>query len=361
MAPQQPQDTSSILLALANMAKSNATPTPGGQLPQGGGHSFPGAQAALGQPMPPAVNQNAQFPQPVPTFNGSNVAGNANPLNAIGNAVSPFGAPAPAQAPSATPTAEQLQQQVQIIQMLQSQGIPPDQWAVVLQALMSAGAVGAPAPPAPIPNQNFNGAQNPNQIHNQANFGVSSRDHDRSAGYGMRSPPGRYRRSRSRSPPGYDRRRADDSPRSRRRDSPTYGNFGRSDDSTKNGYRQRSPERDRRRRSLTPPGQNNHLPPSGSIPKVINWDKSMPRDHIKGTQYNLVPILNIELTPPSSPQPDLVRGRRHVSSLAFIHGHEVLADTIVDAARSSYARSSFHTVLFRHASSMLTNAMPSSR
>ena len=265
------------------MAKTNASTA--GHPVQGPGSSFSGQQHAYGQNMPPAVNQSAplpQIPQAVNPYGVGNGASNANPLGAIGNAMSQFGAP-PAQAqpnsilpaPSATPTAEQLQQQVQIIQMLQQQGIPPDQWAVVLQALMSASAGGvAPAPPAPPPPQNYN--------QNQSQYGTQNDpSRDRGQGYGMRSPPGRYRRSRSRSPPGYDRRRGDESPQRRRRDSPVYGAYGRSDDPSKrDGFRQRSPERDRRRRSDTPPGRNRDLPPPG--PKLIDYDKSISRDHIKG-------------------------------------------------------------------------------
>ena len=274
------------------MAKTNASPS--GQLPQGAGGGFPSGQTAYGQPMPAAVNASAQLPnfaQAVPSLQNAGTAINPNPLSALGGAMSQFGVPAPPQpnavppAPSATPTAEQLQQQVQIIQMLQQQGIPPDQWAVVLQALMSAGAAGAPPAVTPTPqNQSYN--QNP------PNFASTSRDHDRSQGYGIRSPPGHHRRSRSRSPPHHDRRRGEDSPR-RRRDSPVYGAYGRSDDPSKrDAYRQRSPDRDRRRRSVTPPNRNRDAPASG--PKNIQWDRTLPRDHIKGKCPDLTLKYNLD-------------------------------------------------------------------
>lgn len=277
MNNSQPQDTSSILQALANMAKSNANATP--QPPQDAPSNFPNL---YGQNMPTAVS-SAQATNSLPqNFNsfGVNTDGN-NPYGGLGNVMPQMGGQMnpqvnPAQqVPNVVAPNEQLQQQVQIIAMLQQQGIPQEQWGPVLQAVMAASAANAGgAPSAAQQNQNY--PQNQNQYGGpQDDF---SRDRN---GYGMRSPPGRYRRSRSRSPPGYDRRR-NDSPR-RRRDSPTYTAYGRGDDrSSRNMYRQRSPERDhdRGRRSDSPAARNHHLPPPG--PKMVNYDSSIPPDHIKG-------------------------------------------------------------------------------
>ena len=273
----QPQNTSSILQALANMAKTNASIP--GQPPQAGGGNVPNVQNMYPQSMPPSVNAATTVPpftQAVNAGNGSSpYGGMSSAPNFLQSMPQMQGgqmnmqANPPLQPQSTVPSPEQLQQQVQIIQMLQAQGVPQDQWAPVLSVLMAASAGGGAAP-APQPNfgQNQYGGRE-----------EASRDRN---GYGdqyeMRSPSGRHRRSRSRSPSGYDRRR-DASPR-RRRDSPSYGSQGRGDDRFGRGggnpYRQRSP--DRHRRSDSPGGRE--LPPPG--PKRITYDHSIPPDNIKG-------------------------------------------------------------------------------
>ncbi|KAL9102874.1 MAG: hypothetical protein Q9163_002026 [Psora crenata] len=274
----QPQDTSSLLQALASFAKTNAS-TPG--LPsQAGAGSMPNVQNPYPQSMPPSVNTAATIP---PFAQAVNAMGAANGANSYGGMSSAPNYSQPVQgaqvnvpqtspiSQAAAPTPEQLQQQVQIIQMLQAQGIPQDQWAAILSALMAAGAGVSGANAAPQQNwgQNQYGgrddmSRDPNAYNDQ---------------YSIRSPSGRHRHSRSRSPSGYDRRR-DASPR-RRRDSPTYAAYGRGDDrsgrSGGNLYRQRSP--DRYRRSESPHGRDHGLPPPG--PKNITRDNSLPADHIK--------------------------------------------------------------------------------
>jgi protein NRD1 len=270
-APQQ--DTSAILAALANMAKQNPAAQPTAGLPgQGSLNSMLGVQN--GNPaLPPNVNG-------LPTANGQPV----NPLGAIfagmSNGVQQTQSPAPPNpfaaflpqpqappvlpqaAPVPAPGSDAQQQQIQLLQILAAQGVPPDQWATALQLLNmqtaqpQTGVPGMPFP-APLPANTWPGQNS------------SSRDAF------TRSPPNQYRR-RSRSP-GWERRR-DASPR-RRRDSPVYGdqrNGTDRDGDRGNAYRRRSPPR--RRQSLTPP-KDQALPPPG--PRSIEWDRSMPPGCIK--------------------------------------------------------------------------------
>ena len=278
----QPQNTSSILQALADIAKTNAS-TPG-QPTQANASSMPNVQNSYPQSMPPSVNAATTMPPFAQAVSAMGAANGTNPYAGMSSAPNflqsmpqtqggQMNMQAPPAQSNAAPTPEQLQQQVQIIQMLQAQGVPQDQWAPVLSALMAAGAGGGNSVAAPQQ------AWGQNQYGGQ--YDSSSRDRNGyNDSYNMRSPSGRQRRSRSRSPSGYDRRR-DASPR-RRRDSPTYGAYGRGDDRSGRGggnpYRQRSPERFRR--SDSPVGRDQTLPLPG--PKNITWDNSMPPDHIKG-------------------------------------------------------------------------------
>ena len=204
----------------------------------------------------------------------------------------------------AGPTPAALQQQVQLLSMLQAQGVPQDQWAPLLQVLMQAGAAGG-APNAAAPS-------------GYGGYGRDDPSRDRNGyndQYNMRSPSGRYRdRSRSRSPGGYGRRR--DSP-PRRRDSPTYGDYGRGGSRRQgpgqNGgrdYRQRSPQ-DRYRRSDSPRRQEQTLPPPG--PKRLEFDHSLPPNHIKGRSHVLPSNKKIHTDTRTSPQPHSLRWRSHVS------------------------------------------------
>jgi len=167
-----------------------------------------------------------------------------------------------------------LQQQVQFLQALQAQGVPQDQWAPLLAVLVNAGGGAAAAQPVLQQNGGY-GRDDPSRDHN----GYSD-------SYNVRSPSGRYRdRSRSRSPGGY--RHRDASP-PRRRDSPLYGNYGRGDSRRQGGggrgseYRRRSPQ-DNYRRSDSPRGNDQRLPPPG--PKNIQYDHSLPPNNIKGKFY----------------------------------------------------------------------------
>lgn len=231
-------DTTQILKALAEMAKTNTTAAPA--MPsQASPINVPNLQNAYQQHLNSSVNP----------------ATYANPVMPQGT------------------TPEALQQQVQLIQMLQAQGVPQDQWATVLQVLMAAGTVGGGVPSAPA------------QPSWQQNGGRDDSSRDRNGyenSYNMRSPSGRYRghRSRSRSPSGYNRRREPTPPR--RRDSPSYGDYGRGGRSgrqerNRNEYRQRSPPAPYRRSDS--PGQEQVFPPPG--PRNLQYDLSLPPNHIK--------------------------------------------------------------------------------
>ena len=281
------------------MAKSNATAPGGIPAPTSTGN-FANLQSAFPQNVPSSVNPAPSVPpmgQSVSMPGGANGAANAfGGMSSLPNFASqsmPNGQQGNIQAnplaPGPTgPSPEVLQQQVQIIQMLQAQGVPQDQWATVLSVVMSTGVVGgggAASNAAQPYGQNQN--QNPNQ-----GYGTNESSRDRSGyndQYSQRSPSGRYRnRSRSPSPgPGY---RRDVSP-PRRRDSPTYGAYGRNGRGGRPGgissggrdYRQRSP--DRHRRSASPRRGHQTLPPPG--PRNIEYDRTLPPNHIKGILLNL--------------------------------------------------------------------------
>lgn len=230
---------------ISSVGNPSQAPNPYGAL--GGTTSFAGLGSFPG--MPPQQQTNTGVPPPAPP-----------PVNGI------------------------TEEQLNLLRMLQAQGLPQDQLAAVVQALLQGGA---PAPPPP----NANGLGQPGWQGGNQGYGVGSNSTSRDFG-GVRSPIGRYgKRSRSRSPPNYDRRR-NASPR-RRRDSPVYGEYnadasrdsGRNDGGRygrgrdqANGFGQRSPAR--HRGSSSPPRQNNDLPPPG--PRFIEHEPSLEPDRIKG-------------------------------------------------------------------------------
>ena len=241
-------------------------------------HSAPTASA-------PAMTGQAGLNMPfgVPTSQPSNpvnqgsVTGQAvNPLGNIFAGLSngmqshspanlpqlPFAFPSQPQAPQVqmaqpnpAPMTQDPQAQIQILQLLAAQGVPPEQWPSILQVLNAQNANAA------------NGIPNSSQMMQwSGQNGAGSRDPN------TRSPPGQHRdrdrRVRSRSPEvrGY----RDLSPR-RRRDNAIQ------DDRRGNDYRRRSP--DRRRRSPSPSRTDQKLPPPG--PKSIEFDPNLPRGSIK--------------------------------------------------------------------------------
>ncbi|KAI4085924.1 MAG: hypothetical protein LQ344_008001 [Seirophora lacunosa] len=285
-------DTSAILKALADMAKTNTGASAASS------SNVANLQTSFPHNMPASVNQAPSVP-PVaqavgapPGANGANGAstfaglstasgnflpnqpsGQAN-MNMQGPPVMPQGNGAPAMTP-------EIQQQLQILQALQAQGVPQDQWANVLSVLMAGGAGGAGTNVNAAPQQGW-------QAHG-GGYGDQSRDRNGFNNQSVQSPSGRFRdpRSRSRSPSAWDRRGNASPPR--RRDSPVYGEygrdarnndrggFGRSDRSRGNAYRQRSP--DRQRRSPSPHRSGNELPPPG--PKFVEYDPSLRQGMIK--------------------------------------------------------------------------------
>ncbi|KAB8072844.1 hypothetical protein BDV29DRAFT_146575 [Aspergillus leporis] len=310
---QSAPDTSSILKALADMAKQNTAGPPA-----------PAASAVAPQANPlSALTQQSTAPLPVSSSvdqasQSQNGQASVNPFAAAGAMATPFAAlsnvaqnpalvqpqsqsqtpnpltaaqnPLAALLPQATAAPAQpigpdaLQQQLQLLQLLAAQGIPQDQWATALQILSLSNATNmgnmnpAQAPGFPLPGQNMS-----TWGHSDTQSREFDRDRERDRDY-MRSPPGQYRR-RSRSPGGWDRRREASPPR--RRDSPVYGEYhgdspGRRGGDPRgrrgNDYRQRSPP-GRRRRTPSPPRKDSTLPPPG--PKFIEWDYSIGQGNMK--------------------------------------------------------------------------------
>ena len=272
-APQQ--DTSAILEALKNMAKQTPANQTASAPAPASLNNFLGAQNGNLQPTS-TVNQgpsaaNSQAVNPLGALfagmsngaqgqNTANVPQNQNPLAALlsqSQAQPQAQAPAlPNMPPGSAPVGQDAQAQLQVLQLLAAQGVPPDQWATALQLLSMQGGASGQAFPA-------------SQANNWGQGAGSSRDRE-----GYRSPPNQnaYRR-RSRSP-AYDRRR-DASPR-RRRESPPGDAYR--DNRRGNDYRQRSPP-GRRRRSPSPPKSDPSLPPPG--PRNLQLDRSLPPGTIK--------------------------------------------------------------------------------
>ena len=295
-------DTSAILKALADMAKTN-TGAPGVPL-QASSSNVTNTQNTFPQNLPSSVNQALHMPpvsQPVGAPGANAAAMFAGMNNAPGNFAPnmPNGQPMMQVPPAiplgngAPPMTPEIQQQLQILQALQKQGIPQEQWATVLQVVMANGA-GLNQP-------NSNAAPQPSWEQNGNFGGNDDQSRDRNGFNGnVRSPQGRYRnprsRSRSRSPSRWDKR--GNSP-PRRRDSPVYGEYGRdsrdndrggygrSDRGRGNAYRQRSP--DRHRRSPSPRRSNNGstLPEPG--PKFVDYDPSLRQGMIKGMYSQAIP------------------------------------------------------------------------
>ncbi|KMU82888.1 hypothetical protein CIHG_00671 [Coccidioides immitis H538.4] len=262
---QSVPDTSSILKALADMAKQSTAAAPAvATAAQTSPNNVLNTQSAAPAPVSSSVEQTAQ------QSNGQGV----NPY--AGNLAAQFAG-------------------LSLIQLLAAQGIPQEQWATALQILSLSNPAATTGMPAPNPAvlsgfgqpaaQNAWGAPAHDTSSSRDRDRERDRDRDRDHDY-VRSPPSQYRR-RSRSP-GWDRRRDVSPPR--RRDSPVYGEYhgdspgrNRADPRDMRGrrgndYRQRSPP-GRRRRSPTPPRKDNSLPPPG--PKFVEWDYSIGQGNIK--------------------------------------------------------------------------------
>ncbi|KAJ5906291.1 uncharacterized protein N7473_003207 [Penicillium subrubescens] len=290
-------DTSSILKALADMAKQTSA-------------AQANPLAALAGAVPPPVSSaDSSMPTAANPFAGTPMG--ANPYAALaGLAQNPGMPPQPqsqthtpnpmASAPNplaammaqhnagapAMPDGNALSQQLQLLQFLSTQGIPQDQWATALQLLNMSNPMGGVNPAAALPGFPMMPGQGPAPGGWGQLDGQNRDDRDRERDY-PRSPGGYRRRSRS---PGWDRRRTASPPR--RRDSPVYGEYhgdspGRRGDprDARGGrrgaseYRQRSPPGGRRRRSPSPQRKDPNLPPPG--PKLIEWDYSIGQGNIK--------------------------------------------------------------------------------
>lgn len=292
------RNTSSILEALANMARQNNTAPPANPSPLkdsqynvSNSQSNP-ALAAFNQGIPfPAIPPPVNVPAPAATFASQGMSNGAQ--NFASNQANPFAAAPPIVPP--TTLDPNVQQQLMLIKALSDQGFPPDKIAGIIAAMgnqalpmMSTGTL--PPPPPQFAAQ----IQNPSAQNGWGARPEESRDRSGNAGgyhEAVRSPPGRYRRrSRSRSPP--PAWNARDSPASHRRDEPNY-DYGRDspgrsrgDDHNRgrgrgNDYRQRSPPR--RGRSPSPPARSN-----GASSKWIGHDATIPKGSIKGTSARLL-------------------------------------------------------------------------
>ncbi|MCJ1268353.1 hypothetical protein MMC22_008241 [Lobaria immixta] len=308
-------DTSRILQTLREMAQTNTAAS--GLPSQASSNNVTSSQNAFAPNMSSSVNPALSVP---PVSQAVSVPGAANGVLSFAGLSNTTPTPnfphaqnvpngqsnmqsAPMLPPSGGPTSEALQQQLQILQALQAQGVPQDQWATVLSVLISTSGAAA------APNTNFQAQPNWQQNNGGyagtgAGAGVGavaggrddpSRDRNGFNDQYVRSPSGRHRnpRSRSRSPPGWDRRRDASPPR--RRDSPVYGeydgdpsgrNSGRGSHGRQgrgrgagNDYRQRSPPPDRFRRSASPRHHEVSLPTPG--PKWVEYDRSLSEGTIK--------------------------------------------------------------------------------
>ena len=291
------RNTSSILEALANMARQNNTAPPANPTPPkdsqynvSNSQSNP-ALSAFNQGIPfPAVPPPVNVPAAAAAFASQGMSNGAQ--NFASNQTNPFAVAPPIAPPSALDP--NVQQQLMLIKALSDQGFTPDKIAGIIAVMgnqappmMSVGTL--PPPPPQFTAQN----SSPNAQNGWGARPEESRDRNGTAnGYheAVRSPPGRYRhRSRSRSPPPAWNTR--DSPASRRRDEPNY-EYGRDspgrsrgDDRGRgrgrgNDYRQRSPPR--RGRSPSPPTR-----PNGAASKWIGHDPTIPKGSIKGMGANL--------------------------------------------------------------------------
>ncbi|KAJ5698274.1 hypothetical protein N7462_000279 [Penicillium macrosclerotiorum] len=268
-------DTSSILKALADMAKQNtaapaapvaaapanplAALNPSASLP---GSSDPSLPPSAVNPYAPSgamanpfaalgLGQNPVMPQPQSQSQTPNPMASAqNPLAAM------MAQPAPA-----VPDGNALSQQLQLLQFLSQQGIPQDQWSTALQLLNMSNPMGGAAPQIP----GFGAMPGPGA--GGWNHTENRDDRGRDREY-PRSPPGgsSYRR-RSRSP-GWDRRRTASPPAVA-----TVQSMGSTTATLRDAVE--TPVM-----PVAPVGAKDpNLPPPG--PKLIEWDYSIGAKSIK--------------------------------------------------------------------------------
>ncbi|KJZ77770.1 hypothetical protein HIM_02947 [Hirsutella minnesotensis 3608] len=280
-APAAPNG-SSILEALANIARQNTSATPKSAPPTSAAPYGPPATGMLQQPAsipqpqqphtlvappsyPPATQSanGSSLPFSLPTMPGP--AGQPPAMPTMpGAPLNPYAAQGPGPAPGNAGLDSTTQQQIMLIKALADQGVPFDKIPALIQGMTGAASATPQAPfqpPMPTAQGSYPGQQ-PWLAESARGFQDGNRSPDRYDG-----------RSRSRSPDrGWGAR---GSPRSghERLD------YGHHDDRDRNGrkgnsYRQRSPQ-GRRGHSASPPSEFPH------VERWIDFDPTMPAGHIR--------------------------------------------------------------------------------
>ncbi|KAM5342936.1 hypothetical protein ACJ41O_013902 [Fusarium nematophilum] len=286
-APPAPSG-SSILEALANIARQNTSVPPANPPLPAPTASYSMPPSGLPQPvlsaLPPVSYPPTSQPVNVPSlpfglpqmpghsaFPGALPNNPSNPPNPVGGAVP--GAPIPGASASGLGLDPNTQQQILLIKALADQGVPFDKIPALIQSMAGgAGAAAAPSAQQPLPL-----AQN-SHVPGQPAWGVpaGNPDESRDRDYDHVRSPRYHGRSRSRSPDrgGWGAR---GSPRNGR-DRIDYGhdspNRGRHDDRRGGDYRQRSPHG---RRGRSPSPARDHAQDE----KWVEYDKSLLPGHIK--------------------------------------------------------------------------------
>ncbi|CAM1510423.1 Fc.00g007580.m01.CDS01 [Cosmosporella sp. VM-42] len=258
--PAQATSGTSILEALANIARQNTTAPPNNSSLPAPTASYnmlaaglPQAYSTLPQSQPPVSYPQASQPVNVPSlpFNLPQMPGqNALPggfPNNPSNPANPYAAGIPGAGPTGAGLDASVQQQILLIKALADQGVPFDQIPALIQSMTSGSGAGnvastlasAAQPPVPAPQIPY--ASAPGQPWAAPSV-KPDESRDRGFQNGVRSPPRYHGRSRSRSPDrGWGSR---GSPR-HGRDRMEYGRNspgrGRHDDRRGGDYRQRSP------------------------------------------------------------------------------------------------------------------------
>ncbi|KPM35322.1 hypothetical protein AK830_g11245 [Neonectria ditissima] len=282
-----PTSGSSILEALANIARQNTNVPPTNSVLPAPTASYSLPTTGLPKPVSsalPQVHMPVSYPsnsQPVnvpslpfglPQMPGQNGLPGALQINPS-NHPSPFPVGLPGGAAGGQGLDPNVQQQILLIKALADQGVPFDKIPALIQGMGGGGAGAAPGPQPPVP-----APQNPYAA-GQPTWGgpmmQPNESRDRDYQDRVRTPPRYHGRSRSRSPDrGWGARGSPRNGRDRMdhgRDSP---NRGRHDDRRGGDYRQRSP-----------PGRRGRSPsPAQDAPQGDRWieiDPNMPPGHIK--------------------------------------------------------------------------------
>ncbi|KAK7414407.1 hypothetical protein QQZ08_012539 [Neonectria magnoliae] len=283
-----PTNGSSILEALANIARQNTNvppPTTSVLPAPTASYSLP----ATGLPKPvssalPQVHMPVSYPsnsQPVnvpslpyglPQMPGQNALPGAIPNNSS-NQANPFPVALPGAGAPGQGLDPNVQQQILLIKALADQGVPFDKIPALIQGMGNGGAGAAAVPKLPVP-----APQNPYAA-GQPTWGgpMMQPDESRDRDYQdrVRTPPRYHGRSRSRSPDrGWGARGSPRNGRDRMDHGRNSPNRGRHDDRRGGDYRQRSP-----------PGRRGRSPsPAQDLPQGDRWieiDPNMPAGHIK--------------------------------------------------------------------------------